>query len=308
MRTSFNGSGSEPRAVLYARATIDLASRDVRLEDVPCRNLEDVLGGFGRSFQILAERTSTNAFTPENPLIINTGALTASNVMTGLRTYFSAYSPLKTSNKGLPAAMWSAGSCKFGPKLKWTGLDEVILEGQADAPVYLVIRHSEQGPQIGFEPAGDLLGLTCNDKIMWLRDRYADAHFAAIGPAGEHYEDCYMAAVAPSPEKQVRSDDEKRGWAGSGGMGGVMGYKRVLAIVAQAPDRIAKLKPEIRDINKAASTGPGSRKFREKDKGGLGGTWSNYVPLEKFHFVPQNNFRPTGDGKSEQMLRDNPQP
>ena len=72
-----------------------------------------------------------------------------------------------------------------------------------------------------------------------------------------------------------------------------MGYKRLLAIVAQAPDRIAKLKPEIRDINKAASTGPGSRKFREKDKGGLGGTWSNYEPLEKFHFVPQNNFRPT---------------
>src|ERR1044071_845128 len=169
MRTSFNGSRSEPGAVAYARATVDLASRDVRIEDVPCRNLEDVLGGFGRSFQILAERTITHAFTP------------------GLRTYFSAYSPLKVSNKGLPAAMWSAGSCKFGPKLRWTGLDEVILEGRADAPVYLVIRHSEQGPQIPLEPAGDLLGLTCHEKIMWLRDRYADAHFAAIGPAGEHY-------------------------------------------------------------------------------------------------------------------------
>ena len=308
MRTSFNGSRSDPRAVVYARATIDLASRDVRIEDVPCRNLEDVLGGFGRSFQILAERTITHAFTPDNPLIVNTGVLTASNVMTGLRTYFSAYSPLKVSNKGLPAAMWSAGSCKFGPKLKWTGLDEVILEGRADVPVYLVIRHSEQGPRIAFEPAGDLLGLTCHEKIMWLRDRYADAHFAAIGPAGEHYEDCYMAAVALSTENQLRSGDDKCRWAGRGGMGAVMGYKRVLAIVAQAPDRIAKLKPEIRDINKAASTGPGSRKFREKDKGGLGGTWSNYEPLEKFHFVPQNNFRPTGDGKPELMFRDHVQP
>jgi aldehyde:ferredoxin oxidoreductase len=308
MRTSFNGSRSDPRAVVYARATIDLASRDVRIEDVPCRNLEDVLGGFGRSFQILAERTITHAFTPDNPLIVNTGVLTASNVMTGLRTYFSAYSPLKVSNKGLPAAMWSAGSCKFGPKLKWTGLDEVILEGRADVPVYLVIRHSEEGPRIAFEPAGDLLGLTCHEKIMWLRDRYADAHFAAIGPAGEHYEDCYMASVALSTENQLRSGDDKCRWAGRGGMGAVMGYKRVLAIVAQAPDRIAKLKPEIRDINKAASTGPGSRKFREKDKGGLGGTWSNYEPLEKFHFVPQNNFRPTGDGKPELMFRDHVQP
>ena len=87
-----------------------------------------------------------------------------------------------------------------------------------------------------------------------------------------------------------------------------MGYKRLLAIVAQAPDKIAKLKPEIRDINKAVTSGPGSRKFREKDKGGLGGTWSNYEPLEKFHFVPQNNFRPTGDGKPELMFRDHVQP
>src|SRR4026208_2297015 len=163
MRTSFNGSHSDPGAVVYARATIDLASRYVRIEDVPRRNLEDVLGGFGRSFQILAERTITHAFTPGNPPIINTGALTPLNATTGLRTYFSAYSPLKVSNKGLPAAMWSAGSCKFGPKLKGPGRDEVILKGRADAPVSRVIRHTEQGPQIGFEPAGDLLGLTCHE-------------------------------------------------------------------------------------------------------------------------------------------------
>src|SRR4026208_673095 len=184
MRTSFNGSHSDPGAVVYARATIDLASRYVRIEDVPCRNLEDVLGGFGRSFQILAERTITHAFTPDSPATVTTGLLTAANVMTGLRTYFSAYSPLKVSNKGLPAAMWSAGSCKFGPKLKWTGLDEVILEGRAEVPVYLVIRHGEQGPQITFEPAGDLLGLTCHEKIMWLRDGYPDGDLAAAGPAG----------------------------------------------------------------------------------------------------------------------------
>ena len=51
----------------------------------------------------------------------------------------------------------------------------------------------------------------------------ADAHFAAIGPAGEHYEDCYMAAVALSTENQLRSGDDKCRWAGRGGMGAVMG-------------------------------------------------------------------------------------
>src|SRR5512134_1756038 len=100
MRTSFNGSRSDPRAVLYARATVDLGSRDVRMEDVPCRNLEDVLGGFGRSFQILAERNIRQAYCEDNPLIVNTGLLTGSSAMTGLRTYFSGYSPLKESKKG----------------------------------------------------------------------------------------------------------------------------------------------------------------------------------------------------------------
>jgi len=42
MRTSFNGSRSDPRAVVYARATIDLGSRDVRIEDVPGRNLGEL--------------------------------------------------------------------------------------------------------------------------------------------------------------------------------------------------------------------------------------------------------------------------
>ena len=99
---------SDPASVVYARCTVDLTAGVIAFTDIPCRNLEDVLGGFGRSFQILATRDITDAFSPANPLVVNTGALTGTSVMTGLRTYFSAYSPLKKSNKGLPAAIWSA--------------------------------------------------------------------------------------------------------------------------------------------------------------------------------------------------------
>ena len=107
MRLSSEETRNDPKAVLYSRCTIDLPSRDVRLEDVPCRNLEEVLGGVGRSLQFLANRTVTNAYTPENPLIVNTGIFTGSSVMTGLRTYFSSYSPLKVSGKGLPGVAFT---------------------------------------------------------------------------------------------------------------------------------------------------------------------------------------------------------
>jgi aldehyde:ferredoxin oxidoreductase len=304
MRTSFNGTRSDPKQVFYTRCTMDLATQVVKIAEIPCQNLEDVLGGFGRSFQILVQRNIAKAFTPENPLIVNTGIFTSTNVMTGLRTYFSAYSPLKASNKGLPAAMWSAGSCKFGPKLRWAGIDELVLEGRSTEPVVIVLKRGSDGPIVEFRPAADLRGLECHGKIMRLHKEYSDAHFAVIGPAGENYENCYFAGVALSTENELQSGEDKCRWAGRGGMGSIMGYKNVLGIVAQAPDQAMKLKPEIRDLNKEIATGPGSRKLREKSKGGLGGTWANYDILDKFNFVPENNFRPKKDGKAKLMMRE----
>ena len=136
---------SEPSSVLYSRCTVDLKTGSITYEDVPCRNMEDVLGGFGRSFQILAERTIRQAYCDENPLIVNTGLLTGSMAMTGMRTYFSGYSPIKESKKKLPAAMWSAGSGNFGAKFKWTGLDELIFENRSSEPVYALIRETAEG-------------------------------------------------------------------------------------------------------------------------------------------------------------------
>ena len=304
---SENGTFSDPASVLYNRCTVDLTTGTITFAEVPCQNLEDVLGGFGRSFQILAKRDISDAFATTNPLVVNTGLLTGTNVMTGLRTYFSAYSPLKVSNKGLPAAMWSAGSGKFGTKLKWTGLDEIIVEGKSDRPVVLVVRGPEDadtgGPTAELHRADQLLGLPCYRKITTLHQEYPDAHFAVIGPAGEHYQNCYFAAVALSTENLLRSGDDKCRWAGRGGMGAVMGSKNLIGIVADVKDKVVRLTPEIRELNKEIASGPGSRKFREANRGGLGGTWANYEPLEKSYFVPQYNFRPKGDDRAKLMFR-----
>ena len=303
MHSDADARFSDPTRVLYTRCTVDLADETVSFSDVRCHNLEDVLGGFGRSFQQLATRNVTDAFSEENPLIVNTGILTGTNVMTGLRTYFSAYSPLKVSGRGLPAAMWSAGSGKFGSKLKWSGVDDIVIERRASRPLLLVIRASDGGPTATLEPAESLLGLHCYEKILALHETYRDGHFAVIGPAGEHYQHCYVAAVAMSTENLLKSGDDKCRWAGRGGMGSVMGSKNLIGIVAECPDQFTRPAPEIRAINKEIATGPGSRKFRETNKGGLGGTWANYEPLDRFSFVPELNFRPRGDGRAKKMYR-----
>ncbi len=296
---------AHPEGVLYKRGTVDLATGAVTLEDVPCQNLEDVLGGFGRSFQILAKRRISAAYCAENPLIVNTGLLTGSSAMTGMRTYFSSYSPIKGSQKGLPAAMWSAGSGKFGAKFKWTGLDELIFENRSDAPIYVLIEETEDGPRIELKPAEHLMGLGTHDKIMALQKDYANAHFAAIGQAGENWREVYMGAVALSTENQLKSGEDKLRFAGRGGMGSIMGYKNILALVALSADRKKPLSEAVKKVNINVVKGGGSARLQPISRGGGGGTWAAYDVLQPFNAVPYHNYRPEGNDLPEQLFREN---
>jgi aldehyde:ferredoxin oxidoreductase len=306
MHISTNKPGQEPHKVVYRRCVVDLSNNEIQFEDAHCEDLEDVLGGFGRSFKMLAKRNIQTAYCTENPLIVNTGLLTGSNIMTGMRTYFSAYSPLKESKKGLPAAMWSASSGKFGSQLKWTGLDELVFENRSEKPVYALIREGENGPVVELKPADHLLGLSSHEKIMSLYHEYPiNAQFAAIGQAGENFETVYMGAVALSTDNELRSGEDKCRFAGRGGMGSLMGYKNLIALVAQSKDKLAKITPEVKKVNLEIVKGGGSSRFQPISQGGNGGTWASYGVLQAFCAVPENNFRPKGNDVVELLFREN---
>jgi aldehyde:ferredoxin oxidoreductase len=305
MKYTTTNPAANPSAVLYQRCTIDLQSNETVFDEVPCRNLEDVIGGFGRSFQDLAKRKIAQAYCDENPLIVNTGLLTGSTAMTGMRTYFSAYSPIKGSKAGHPSAMWATGSGKFGAKFKWTGLDELVLENRSEKPVYIVISEGESGPQVKVKPADQLLGLSTHDKVMALQKEYDDAHFAVIGQAGENWENNYMGAVALSTENQLKSGEDKYRFAGRGGMGSMMGYKNVLALVAQSTDKMSKTSDLVKAANLNVIKGGGSARIQPISRGGGGGTWAAYDVLQAFHAVPINNFRPQGNDIPEKLFREN---
>jgi aldehyde:ferredoxin oxidoreductase len=305
MKIQTTDPAAHPQAICYRRCTVDLSTGERSYADVPCRNLEDVLGGFGRSFQDLAKRKITAAYSEQNPLIVNTGLLTGSTAMTGLRTYFSGYSPIKGSKAGLPAAMWSTGSGKFGAKFKWTGLDELIFENRSAQPVYVLIKETADGPQVELQPAEHLIGLSTHAKIMALQQEYPDAHFAAIGPAGENWRHNYMGAVALSTENQLKSKEDKCRFAGRGGMGSLMGYKNILALVAQSRDKLGKTSAAVKQVNLNVIKGGGSARIQPLSRGGGGGTWAAYDVLQAFHAVPVNNFRPQGNDSAEKLFREN---
>jgi len=87
----------QPADYQFRRVTIDLGGGDIHQDNVSCQDLEDFLGGIGRSFKLLGAYEVTDAFAPSSPLIMNLGIFSGTEMMTGLRTFFSAYSPLKVA-------------------------------------------------------------------------------------------------------------------------------------------------------------------------------------------------------------------
>jgi aldehyde:ferredoxin oxidoreductase len=273
---------------VFARHHIDLTTGDVRREEVRPTDLEDVLGGIGRGTKLLLGRRVKDPFSPTAPLILNLGALSGTGFMTGLRTFFHGFSPLKVSNAGLPGAMWSAGSGDFGTRLRGAGIEEVVLTGRAAKPSILRL------PSFTIEPL-DLKG-TVNERMQVLHTRFPHAHFAAIGPAGEHR--VRYAAIALSTANQLRTGDPKPRFCGRGGFGAVLGAKNLLAIVAEGDDpKLPPPSPRLKALNLEVARGEGSRRFRER------GTWGNYEFMSPVHALPEMNFAPTGTNASHPLQR-----
>ena len=287
----------------YTRYSVDLGSGDISSRTHQCEDLEDVLGGIARGFKFIEMCPVDDAYDPAATLLLTLGVLSGSNAMTGLRTYLLAYSPLKRSHTGLPSAMWSAGSGKFGTKLRHLDLDEIVLTGRSEAPVLLYIGRESGDPDsavtMRLEDATGLVGMGVNAKIQSLKQAYGDeAHFAVIGPAGENYRSVRYAAVALSTENQLKSGDAKPRFCGRGGMGSIMGSKNLLAMVADTVDVRDPDAPGFKELNIEVAKGDGSARFRDNATDRLGGTWANYVPLNQKHALPEMNFNPTGTESS----------
>ena len=299
---------AKPSDFEFSRYHIDLTTATVRSERVRCEDLDDVLGGIARGFKSLEQCPVRDAYDPQAVLLMTLGILSGTQFMTGLRTYFLAYSPLKRSRTGLPSVMWSAGSGKFGTKMRYLGVDEIVMTGRSESPVLLLITSDPDDetaqPQFHFEDASSLVGRRVNDKIQTLHEQYSPhAHYAVIGPAGENYSAARYAAIALSTENQLKSGDPKPRFCGRGGMGGIMGSKNLLAIVANVKDGRAASAGNFKDLNKEVARGPGSARFRDDATEGLGGTWANYVALNDQHALPERNFAPTGTDVSVPLYR-----
>jgi len=192
-------------------ARANLSTGEVTYEKIGEEILHDFLGGRGLGLRLLVDEIDPDIDPlEENVLVFTAGPLTGTSVPTSGRFSVSSKSPLT----GTIADSNVGGS--FGSEFKKTGLDALIVEGTSEEPVRLEI--DEDVIKI---KKTDLWGSEtgkCFDDL--------DGKSAVIGPAGENQ--VLYSSIVTNGYRVF----------GRGGMGAVMGSKRLKAISVKGNKKV----------------------------------------------------------------------
>ena len=214
-------------------AYIDLSTGKIEIKPIPLDVRKKFIGGRGLDAYLLYNHApkGCDPLSPENPLIVSGGLLTATCASATARTHVMAKSPLTNL----------LGSCNMGgffaPELAWAGFHHLVIKGKADKPVYLWIHNGV----IEIRDAAQLWGKTTTETQWAIREELGDEEIKSmvIGPAGE---------------KLVRFANVMTGIKNSGGrtgMGCVMGSKNLKAVAARGTMDIKIAHPvDALDFNK----------------------------------------------------------
>jgi len=254
-------------------AWIDLSSRGVKIKPLDEKDAMDFVGGASLGAVYLARLTEgkTDPLGPENPLMYMTGPFTASGVPASSRHDVISLSPL--------TGIFGESNCggSFGWQLKSCGYDGVVITGQSEKPVVLVI----DVDGITFRDSEDLWGTD-----VWTADERLKAEIdpegvtSLIGPAGER-----LVKVA-----SISHDGRHTRSAGRCGMGAVMGAKRLKGIIAVSR---GKAKAEMANPEGLKSSITEALKLIRERLGPFSqmGTPGGVINYDKMGNLPINNWR-----------------
>src|SRR5829696_8062294 len=258
-----------PPGGYFGRAlVVDLDGPEADTLELGDAVLRSAIGGAGLGTHLLHALAppGVDPLAPEAPLAFVFSPLVGTPLTTSAKFAVVAKSPLTDRVNDALA------SSHFAIAGKLTGHDALVVRGACDAPGALVV----DGDGARLVDAADLWGLPAAEAEARLRERLGPAYrVAAIGPAGERL--VRFATV---------SHDGRH--AGRGGLGAVMGSKRLKAIAVRASEKCAvadagAVLAAAKDL-RARSFGPATAKYR-----GLG-TLTNLLAFNALSALPGRNF------------------
>ncbi|MDC3962315.1 aldehyde ferredoxin oxidoreductase family protein [Polyangium jinanense] len=229
-----------------------------------------VVGGVGLGALLLTRETPPcfDPLGPEAALVLAFGPLVGTPLTTSAKLAFVAKSPLTGRiSDGL-------SSSSFAIAGKRAGLDAIVIVGEAAEPSIVLV--DEEGAEV--VPCPELWGrdFSISEASERLGKAYPSHRFAVIGVAGERL--VRYAGIA----------NEGR-HAGRGGLGAVLGAKRVKAIGVRGsrPVPLADAETTLRIAKDLArrSLGPATEKYRSL------GTVANLSTFNRLAALPTRNFQ-----------------
>ena len=258
----------------FGRAlVVDVGTGTSDVLPLPDELLRAYIGGAGLGAWLMHHLGPPGAdpLAPEAPLAYVFSPLVGTPLTTSAKFAVVAKSPLT----GLLTD--ALASSHFAIAGKLTGYDAIVVRGACATPSALLI--DKDGARI--EDAADLSGLTAAQAGTRLRQQLGERlgrgwRVAAIGPAGER-----------GVRYATISHDGRH--AGRGGLGAVLGAKRLKAIAVRAAAKVAPADPDAvlaaaRDL-RARSFGPATAKYREL------GTLANLLAFNAISTLPTQNFQ-----------------
>jgi len=193
---------------------IDLTKKKISSEILDKKEILDYIGGRGLGIKKLYEnKRKIDPLSPENLLIFMTGPLTGF-------TPFSAFYNLTTKSPLTGTCLSSHSGGLFGPELKFSGFDGIIIKGKSEKPCYILI-----DSEVEIRDASDLWGKDCKETTDILEKEHR-GKVVCIGQAGENL--VRFASLMNDRDRAL----------GRGGAGAVCGSKNLKAIVVRRNKRI----------------------------------------------------------------------
>jgi aldehyde:ferredoxin oxidoreductase len=254
----------------FGRAlVVDAGTAAAEVLPLPDGVLRGYLGGAGLGAWLMHRLgpPGVDPMAPEAPLAFVFSPLVGTPLTTSAKFAVVAKSPLTGMlNDAL-------SSSHFAISGKLTGNDAIVVRGASPRLSALLV----DGGSTRLADAADLAGLPAAEAERRLRSRLGRGwRIAAIGPAGER-----------GVRYATISHDGRH--AGRGGLGAVLGAKRLKAVAVRAVAKVAPADPQAvltaaRDL-RARSFGPATAKYREL------GTLANLLAFNAISTLPTRNFQ-----------------
>jgi len=199
-------------------AHVDLDGGDVSYRGIDDEDAEKYIGGRGLGVKYVFDAgPDVEPLGPDNRLVFMTGPLTGSQAVMSGRIAICTKSPLTGTVTDSHHGGWS------GARLKWSGFDGIVFDGQADDPVYAVVEDGE----LELRDASHLWGKGIQETQEIIEEEIE----------GSYGKNLSCMAIGPGGENEVRyscivNEDDRA--SGRGGTGTVMGNKGVKAVVVKA--------------------------------------------------------------------------